>query len=377
MNALLRAALTELGVDTSRYDKAWAEGGLAAVSELLASDGLTQLYNLVNVETAGSGPKDSTLGQSKYDFRSRRFPMDLGDTDSYHGHYMVININVSDHSKFATTKGGGSSTTNFTRFKSGSDDGRGGDGGTERSKVDALRGSIDATWTNSEGKSLGQPVFISRRTTRIKESIALYMPGTLYFTGRNAYNEASLTEMAKEAIASVGGLADKMGSFTSMVAGLAGTAVRTGEQIAQLRQQPINPRIELFFSNTALREFQFDFQFAPSSPEESQSLKEIIHALRFHAAPEYNAANLDSAGAALASVLWTPPSEFDITFYNRGVENTSIPRINTCVLNSIDLDYAPSGNFSTFRDGTPVATRMQLGFQEVEVLHRLRIAQGF
>src|SRR5690349_5020314 len=42
---------------------------------------------------------DFTLGQKKYDFTQRIFPSDLGEP-GYNGHYMVININVSNYSQF-------------------------------------------------------------------------------------------------------------------------------------------------------------------------------------------------------------------------------------------------------------------------------------
>jgi hypothetical protein len=62
--------------------------------------------------------------------------------------------------------------------------------------------------------------------------------------------------------------------------------------------------------------------------------------------------------------------------YN-GKENPNIPRISTCVLQSIDVDYAPNG-FSAYevpgeqalpgRTGMPVAIRLSLNFKETEIL---------
>ena len=55
----------------------------------------------------------------------------------------------------------------------------------------------------------------------------------------------------------------------------------------------------------------------------------------------------------------------------------NIIRINTCVLERCEVDYAPSGVYSTFTNGHPVAVRLSLGFREIEPVHKKRILQGF
>lgn len=294
---------------------------------------------------------DSSLGQSKYDFSWRTFPEDIG-TSSYNGHYMVININVSQYSSMGNVNYGSDPINTYARLG-------------ELSKVDSLRSSIDGNFTNSNsGRTLGiGRTYIPRQTRRIVESVALFMPSTVVFTNANQYEDISLTGIAKN----VAGY------------GIPGMAMDTAESVAGLAQSPINPRVEVIFSNTALRQFQFDFLFAPASEQESRSMEEIIRTLRFHAAPEVNnfSGNNNNILGPLQGLLWTPPSEFDITFFNKGVENTNIPRINTCVLENVDVDYAPTGVYSTFQNGHPVRARMQLKFREVEVNHKLRIIQGF
>jgi hypothetical protein len=138
---------------------------------------------------------------------------------------------------------------------------------------------------------------------------------------------------------------------------------------AQLAQRPINPMVEILFATTAPRQFTFEVLMAPRNEKESETIKSIIKAFRFHGAPEIG---------GLGGLLWIPPADFDITFFNKGVENVNILRINTCVLERIEVDYAPtSGIYSTFRNGHPVAVRMSLGFRELEPLHKERINQGF
>ena len=110
--------------------------------------------------------------------------------------------------------------------------------------------------------------------------------------------------------------------------------------------------------------------FYPRNEKEATEVQKIIHKLRFHQAPEIDS---NSQGFFLI-----PPSEFDIKFYYNGKENINIPKISTCVLTTIDVDYAPNGFSayevagetypSTGRTGMPVGIRLSLGFKETEIL---------
>ena len=308
--------------------------------------------------------EDTSLSQSKYDFSYKVFPNDLGM--DYLGHYMVININVPVYPGTSMARGSTPIRNQFNVLDN------------EFSKVDVLRfGNI-----NSGGASSG--IGLPRRTRRIVQSIALYMPGSqLVYNSRNAYDEISLSALGGQMVAgivSVGsGLlyskftdqtidtAGQVASGVGNVLDAAGQIISTG---AQLAGAPINPRVEVLFSTTPLRDFQFEFLIIPRNEQESIAIREIVRTLRFHAAPEIDVSTFGNT--------YIPPAEFDLTFYHRGVENLAIPRINTCVLLECEVDYAPGlGVWQTYRDGTPLATRLRLVFKEVEAVHKLRVLQGF
>jgi len=307
---------------------------------------------------------DTTLSQKKYDFDYLVFPNDLGM--DYLGHYMVININVPVN--LAGQLRGSSTITNQY-----------GEVLDEFSKVDVLRfGQVNSGDANS---GTGLP----RRTRRITKSIALYMPGSqMIYNGKNAYEEISLTALGGQALAGI--IPTVVGTLFGLKAGSVATAVdaasgassivdgagRVISQGATLAGYPINPRVEVLFSSTALRDFQFEFLMIPRNAEEAESIRRIVRTLRFFAAPEID------PGALTFGSVYVPPAEFDITFYHRGVENRKIPRINTCVLLECEVDYAPNlGVWQTYRDSNPLATRLRLVFKEVEVVHKLRVLQGF
>lgn len=201
----------------------------------------------------------------------------------------------------------------------------------------------------------------------------------LTFNDTHDFENISLTkfgaQMASGLFTFAGAALGALSSATR-AAGLAGFAGQVTDSLTGVGQaaavlgRPINPKVEVLYANTMQREHRFDFIFAPSSHKESESLRQIIRTLRYHAAPEIRPGVVDS-------FFWVPPAEFDITFYHRGLENTRIPRINTCALTQIDVSYSPNGTWSTFHDGYPTQIRMQLAFREVEVTHKLRILQGF
>jgi hypothetical protein len=329
-----------------------------------------------------NGLTGQDLAQSKYNFSSLVFPNDIGfDTV---GHYMVININVPTKID-QTTPAGIFSGDQFTPLEP-----------IQRSKVDVLRYGIAATYTNG-GKTYGPatpyfnlsnspnaPFFnVPRFTRRIEQSIAVYMPTPLIFNSQHAYEEISLTKLAGKltigalagtafATAFWGSLAGGLTKAARVIADTAGKAVgsSTISSIAKLTGNPINPMAEIVFASTQVRQFAFELLMAPRNEKESISIREIVKTLRFHSAPEINTNTY--------GFTWIPPAEFDITFFNKGVENVNMIRINTCVLERIEVDYAPSaGTFSTFRNGHPVAVRLSLGFRELEPIHKMRVVQGF
>ena len=316
------------------------------------------------------------LGQSTYDFKYRIFPEDLGQEDM--AHYMVININVPVRRSVSGTFTGGlsingpSNPSIFTRKESILWD--------DYSKVDTLRFRDNNTITaglnplqNGSNRELGiNALTLSRGTRRIKESIALHMPnGGLVFTEENKYEEISMTALAGGLIATglkgaISALApnETTRNLALSVVDATGNAIKRG---GQLVGYPINPSVEVLFASRPQRQWVFEVFMLPRSEEEVETVKEIIRTFRFYAAPEITG----------FGYFFLPPAEFDITFFHAGKENLNLPRVNTCVLQRIDIDYAPEQSYSTFMNGHPIATRMSLSFTEVEVLHKARINQGF
>ena len=335
-----------------------------------AANTIQQLTSRTEIDNTG-------LSQSSYNFNYRVFPEDLAS--DYQGHYLIININVpvnregESRSKLINTSQVGSLGQNFSSTLLAN----------ELSKVDALRFANSDFVLNSTGEEV---VTVKRGTRRIAESIAIFMPSPMMFTSENRYEEISLTAFGAE----VGKLGATMAAsaLTQALAGRVAASLGAGrlirgafdalgnpvvQQAASLGGSPINPKVEVLFSATPQRQFVMEWLLAPKNERESETIKNIVQTLRFHAAPELSVFGYGNIGIP----TFIPPAEFDITFYNKGQENTNIPRINTCVLERIEVQYDPSGIYSTFRNGHPVGVRLSMSFRETEIIHKKRVTQGF
>jgi hypothetical protein len=335
------------------------------------------------------------IDKSKYDFTNRVFPSDL--TADYNQHIMVININVPVQQgnpnairsfyKNPTGPTNVSITQTLTNGGTKLDDAKAGIGQGILGGVGSAVGGLSGPVSNlgNEFLPLTSGTTVDRYTRRIKESIALHMPTPLIFNHMNIYEEVSLTAFATQALKigvagataalspAIGALSPSLGAAAGAlgtIPRIAAAALSAAGTVAKIKAMPINPRIEILFAHTAQRVFDFELLMAPRNKKESEDAKSIIDTLRYHAAPEMD--------AIIGIPLLIPPAEFDITFFHGGKENTTIPRINTCVMERIEVDYSSTGGiYATFSNGHPVTIRVSMRFREIEIPHKTRILQGF
>jgi hypothetical protein len=214
------------------------------------------------------------------------------------------------------------------------------------------------------------------------------MPDTLNFTHNQGYSDvkmgggmfgaAGAALQAAQGATTIEDFISKIGNNASpfLVKGLSSFAGELGATaFAGAFGFVTNPALEVLYSSPALRSFRFDFMFYPRSVKEGKEVQNILDRLRFHQAPEL----LGSQNVGgLGGFFMVPPSEFDIKFYYNGLENPNIPKISTCALETIDIDYAPNG-FSAYEvpsgqyatkggTGMPVGIRLSLQFKELEML---------
>ena len=111
------------------------------------------------------------------------------------------------------------------------------------------------------------------------------------------------------------------------------------------------------------------FLMAPSSENESNSMKNIIKKLRMYSSPELS--------QAANGLFFNAPAQWAIKFYHNGQENTNIPKIRQCVLSDISVNFTPAGEWSTFKNGHPVSAVLHLKFIEMEIIHSKLVDEGY
>jgi len=209
------------------------------------------------------------------------------------------------------------------------------------------------------------------RPAQLQASIILAMPqSNMVFSSHNKYEEVSITALqfglpAAIAAAGVRALSGK-GTNLFNVVNSVGTVAG---QLTSLAGYPLNPQLEILFTGRGQRQFQFEVMMTPTNKDEAESIRNIIKTLRSTSSPQ--------RGVGPGGFLMIPPSTYDITFFKDGKENENIPKIKQCALQVIEVDYSPSGTYSTFSTGHPVEIRLSLGFREIEVLFQDDVQKGY
>ena len=346
---------------------------------------------------------------NSYSVDNKRYPIDLGATDK--GHYMMFFINVQRRTQFeANYDNSGAKPTVLANAQKNNNNTLGGaiSNGYEEIKshvsspISNLIKNVDNEYLNKASDVIGREINagfgrlregnLFRSIKRTKDTIALYMPDTLNFNYQQSYSDVSLTDafgipgaLAQGAAAGLDAYNDykatgrvnlqnmspfAVAALTSKFGGSQGplfTALTsaTGGVIAQ------NPQLELIYSKPQFRQFRFSFMFYPRSQREAREVIDIIEMFKYHQAPEL-------LNGTYGRFL-VPPSEFDIQFMYNGQENVNIPKVSTCVLTGLDINYAPTGTFAAYETidsnspskggtGMPVGIGLDLSFTETEII---------
>lgn len=338
------------------------------------------------------GRASTNLVGGSYENNIFRYPEDIGNYDK--GHYMVIHINEQVRTQFARPQSSDDPTIIANRKQFGTPS-------PFTNLKEVVNTAVDKSSTlnnliKSDDKGVvafGKKIFDNaasingvRTIRRTTDTIALYMPDTMNFVHQQQYSDLSLSGLTAATLAGGASAAQALKGNTNSVDVTKAIANNLSPFLASYALNELgdigragfaagfgmvqNPILELLYTSPQFRSFRFDFMFYPRSEQEAKEVQNILNRLRFHQAPEIRK---ESNGFFLV-----PPSEFDIKFYYNGSENPNIPPISTCVLESIDIDYAPNG-FSTYEvpgqtkavigeTGMPVAIRLSLQFKETEIL---------
>ena len=361
------------------------------------------------------------LNKDPLSFNTISYPRDISnDPLMENGHWMIFYINAQNKSKY-TYRGADGTTVGGTVYKTvpayETPEGKTIESKTvvEQGESSALHASYKADIINQGGTgsmdlsnsvSLTMPQYnakeswntINPTTTRITDSVAIYLPPNIKSDVVAKYNASAMGAVGMLA-ASGGAFAEQLGrqDYESAVREIMGglgnmvkdrAAALTGEVIdtvmgveeiggsaafvAKTFGAATNPYMEVLFDQMEERHFTYTFIFQPRNQDETNDVHAIIKMFRFHMAPELKGGR---------DRFLTLPSTFDIHYMYQNTpssseENTYYNKIATCVLERCEVDYAPEG-LTSFQSGAPTAITMELQFMETQLLTKEMIDAGY
>jgi hypothetical protein len=355
------------------------------------------------------------LNDDPFAFSSISYPRDVTQ-DMQNGHYMLFYINVQNKTKYRYTSAEtGLAVNQQTLSNVSREDQKGGTVSvptiTTHSDTDAsyrtgqiLKGGkgnvlgTDGATLKKGRKAMTGFSSVMPTTTRITDSIAIYLPADVKDATSASYNNAA--EMGVIGLAAAGAVnftnammrndfAAASNSLLGSAKGVAMEAIkRMGSEFVggvagvdpeaitgfanKAFGQATNPYMEVIFEKVGMRTFSYNFTFSPRNADETEDVQKIIKMFRFHMLPELQGAN---------ERFLTLPSTFDIHYMYQmkaevANENQFYSKIATCVLNGVDVDYTPNG-VKSFASGAPTQIKMGLNFMETEMLTKQHVDKGY
>jgi len=148
------------------------------------------------------------------------------------------------------------------------------------------------------------------------------------------------------------------------VANFLGSDISSDELLARTSGRVTNPNAEMLFQGPVIRDFAFTFLMVARSQKEGDEIRRIIRMLKVGMAPKFQ-----------NSTFLENPDIFTIEYKNGEGENDMLKTVNQfspggLALTTMNVDYAPTGYWSAYRDSQPVAVKMDLAFTELRPIYQ-------
>ena len=245
----------------------------------------------------------------------------------------------------------------------------------------------------SEYKGKGSSIRIKRAPTkRLKTGIAMYMPAQVEVSYKTDYQDTPMGAVTGQALNAYNAALSGDGrGFRQNVVNMDQGAIELAQQAAlgiagsipgmtgvkeafEMKEGVIiSDRLELAFKGVGKRDFTYNFKMIPKNQDEADMIRKIIFAFKANMLPEFEGGN--RAGRRLIV-----PNTFDIQYMYVGKTNEYLHNISTCVLQDMTVQYGGS-RYKTFdansEGAPPVETSISLNFQEMELITRERVFEGF
>ena len=194
---------------------------------------------------------------------------------------------------------------------------------------------------------------------------AFGLAATTSAVNSNLTNIDSLKGSFKRITKSAANFASDERQQQAIAAAISGTAVgalggnvSANQLVARASGQILNPNLELLFNGVGIRTFPMSFIFFARNRREGQVVLQIIRTFKKEMAPR----RTSEAGAG---VFIGAPSVFQLTYKQGRKQHPFLNRFLPAVLSDMKVNYAASGAYSSFYDGTPTHIQVDMQFKEL------------
>ena len=112
-----------------------------------------------------------------------------------------------------------------------------------------------------------------------------------------------------------------------------------------------------------MRNFSLSFKMLPRNKADADMIRNIIQVFKVATLPTFG-----GAGDQAASFV-TLPQLVDVTFMTGNKANEWVTQYKPSVITNFNVSYTPDGAWATGPDGAPVATKIDIAFQETKMVY--------
>lgn len=135
---------------------------------------------------------------------------------------------------------------------------------------------------------------------------------------------------------------------------LQGVSSTAGAAVDLINGSTPNPHVAVTFNNVKLRTFSFTWKFSPTSADESKKLHKIIKLMQRRILPDKS-----------SNFLLRYPNQVQIEIKPQPLNQ--LFQFKPAVITDMNINYAPNGVPSFFKDDMPTDVELSLTFQEIQI----------
>ena len=152
-------------------------------------------------------------------------------------------------------------------------------------------------------------------------------------------------------------------AMAKLAGGVFGVELDADTVLARQGGRVLNPNAEMLFQGPVIRDFAFSFLMIARSRKEGDEIRKILRFLKLGMAPKYRTTTYLKA-----------PDVFTLEYKNGKGKDDLLRTVNQfnpggLALTTMNVDYAPNGYWSAYRDSQPVILKMDLNFTELRPIY--------